>query len=99
MAEIKLPNNFYIDCKPRDYCLLERYEGKTRDGEPRPAVRRHGNYGDLQGALEAFLKRNFLNGLQAVEIWEVGKLVEKSNKEAVYKLERILEAEERGKGE
>lgn len=99
MAEILLPNNFYIECTPRNYYLLERYEGKTRDEEPRPAVRRHGSYGDLQGALEAFLKRNFLNGLQAVEIWEVGKLVEKSNKEAVYKLEKILDATERDKGE
>lgn len=99
MAEIKLPNNFYIDCKSRCYCLCERYIGKTKDGEPRPAIRRHGNHGDLQGALKEFLERNTLNGLQAVEIWEAGKLVEQSNKMAVYKLESILEATERDKVE
>lgn len=98
MAEIKLPSNFYIDCRPGNYRLCEKYIGKTKDGEPRPALRRYGNHRSLQSALHEFLERNTLNGLQAVEIWEVGKLVEQSNKMAVYKLESILEGVEKGKG-
>lgn len=90
MTDIQLPNNFYIDCKPRYYRLCERYIGKTKDGEPKPSIRRYGSHNNLQSALREFLERNTLNGLQAVEIWEVGKLVEESNKEAVYKLESIL---------
>jgi len=90
MAEIQLPNNFYIDCKPRYYRLCERYIGKTKDGEPKPSIRRYGSHNNLQSALREFLERNTLNGLQAVEIWEVGKLVEQSNKMALYKLESIL---------
>lgn len=90
MAEIRLPNNFYIDCKPRCYVLCERYTGKTREGHPKPAVRRFGNHRDVQSALHELLERNTLNGLQAIEIWEVGKLVDKLNKDAVYKFESIL---------
>ena len=90
MAEIKLPNNFYIDCKPGCYWLRERYIGKTKNGEPRESTRPHGYYRDLQSALYKYLEINTLNGLQAVEIWEVGKLVEQSNKMAVYKIEQIL---------
>ena len=99
MAEIQLPNNFYTDCKPRYYRLCERYIGKTKDGEPKPSIRRYGNHNSLQSALHEFLERNTLNGLQSVEIWEVGKLVERLNKTAVYKLESILEATEMDKGE
>ena len=90
MAEIRLPNNFYIDCKHRCYRLCERYTGKTKDGEPKPSIRRYGNHNNLQSALHEFLERNTLNGLQAVEIWDMGKSVEQSNKMAVYKLEQIL---------
>ena len=99
MAEIKLPNTYYVDCTPKNYRLCERYNGKTKTGEQTQSVRRHGNHSSLQGALEEFLSRNVLNGLQAVEIWEVGKLVEHLNKMAVYKLESILEATERDKVE
>lgn len=99
MAEIKLPNNYYIDCTPGNYRLCERYQGRTKDGLPREGIRRYGNHRDLSSALSSFLERNTLNGLQAVEIWEVGKLVEESNKMAVYKLEKILKAMERDKGE
>ena len=90
MAEIQLPNNFYVDCKPRYYRLCERYIGKTKDGEPKQSIRRYGNHNNLQSALHEFLERNTLNGLQAVEIWDMGKLVDKLNKDAVYKLEQIL---------
>lgn len=99
MAEILLPNDFYIDCKPRYYRLCQRYTGETKSGEPRPSIRRYGSHSNLRSALYEFLERNTLNGLQAVEIWEVGKLVEQSNKMAVYKLESILGAIESDKGE
>lgn len=95
MAEIQLPNNFYINCKPRYYCLCERYIGKTKAGEPKPSIRRYGYHNNLQSVLQEFLERNTLNGLQAVEIWEVGKTVEQSNKMALYKLESILEGVEK----
>lgn len=91
MKEIQLPNNFFIDCQPGCYWLRERYTGKKKDGSPKEATRPHGYYRDMRSALHKYLEINTINGLQAVEIWEVGKLVERSNKEAVYKLERILE--------
>lgn len=90
MKEIQLPNNYYIDCKPNYYRLCERYKGYTKDGKPRDGTRRYGSHRDLTGVLAEFLERNTLNGAQAVSIYEVGKLVERSNKEAVYKLEQIV---------
>lgn len=99
MAEIQLPNNFYIDRKPNYYRLCERYQGKTKTGEPREGTRRYGSHRELSGALAEFLERNTLNGAEAVSIYEVGKLVERSNKMAVYKLEQIVRAMGREKVE
>lgn len=86
---IELLNGFFIECTPRSYILKERYDGKTKDGNPREGIRRHGSHYNLQSALLQFLRLNMLNGAQAVEIWEVGKMIEQSNKTAVNRLEKI----------
>ena len=87
--DIKLINGFLIECTPRSYILKERYKGTTKDGKPREGTRRHGSHYDLQSALYQFLRLNTLNGSQAVEIWEIGKKIEQSNKTTVNRLEQI----------
>lgn len=90
---IELLNGFFIECTSKSYILKERYEGKTKDGNPREGTRRHGSHYDLQSALHQFLRLNTLNGAQAVEIWEVGKMIEQSNKTTVNRLEQIWRGE------
>lgn len=93
---IELLNNFYLEMTAKNIRLCERYEGRTKTGEVREGIRAHGYYDALDKALERYLYLNQLNGLQAVEIYNVGKLVKESNKDAVNKLIKILEGVKEG---
>lgn len=93
---IELPNNFYLELTAKNIRLCERYEGRTKAGEVRDGIRAHGYYDALDKAIERYLYLNQLNGLQAVEIYNVGKLVAESNKDAVNKFKKILEGVKEG---
>lgn len=90
---MNLINGYYIDVTPNNYTLKQKYIGTRKDGTKKEAVKIHGHYGNIDTALEAFLKLYQIDrGARfAVDLMSYASLVEQSNKEAVRALKSVLE--------
>lgn len=83
--QITLTNGYSIEIDERNYTLKQKYEGKTKDGEPKDAERICGYFGKLDQALEEFLKSNQLDRGSdlAMDIEEYAQFVSQVNNAAV----------------
>lgn len=90
--KIHIIGNFFVDAGPKNFILIEEYEGKTKTGEPRKGKRFIGSYNKISAAVHECLRLNVLNGAEAVELWEYVKMVEESNKVAVNSIKKEIEA-------
>ena len=90
--KIHIIGNFFVNAGPKNFILIEEYEGKTKTGEPRKGKRFIGSYNKISAAVHECLHLNVLNGAEAVELWEYAKMVEESNKTLAESLGKLMEA-------
>lgn len=90
--QITLINGYYIEVEERNYILKQKYEGKSKDGDPKEAERTFGYYGKLGPAIEEFLKQNQSDcgADMAMEMEEYAQFVSRANKEAVEAITAAL---------
>lgn len=90
--QITLINGYYIEVEERNYILKQKYEGKSKDGEPKEAERTFGYYGKLETAIEEFLKQNQgdCGADVAMDMEEYAQFVGQVNKAAVEAIKVAL---------
>ena len=94
--QINLINGYYIDVTPNNFTLKQKYIGTRKDGTKKDAVKIISHCGNLEQALDLFLRINQVpkEAKMAVYLMSYASLVEQSNKEAVRALKREIEARE-----
>ena len=91
--QINLINGFYIETDKRNFTLKQKYIGTRKDGTKKDAVKIISHCGNLEQALDLFLRINQVpkEAKIAVDLMSYASLVEQSNKEAVRALKREIE--------
>lgn len=90
--KINLNYGYYIEIDAYNYTLKQKYDGKTKDGQDKDAVRTCGYFGNIRNAIEKYLKLVQLDLLddEAISLQEYVKSIELINKTAVQGLEKEL---------
>ena len=90
--QITLTNGYFVEVDERNYTLKQKYLGKTKEGEDRETERICGYYGELDHAIEEFLKANQLDhgDDQMMDIEEYAQFVSQVNKAAVEAIKVAL---------
>ena len=91
--QINIINGYYIDVTPNNFTLKQKYIGTRKDGTKKDAVKIISHCGNLEQALDLFLRINQVpkEAKIAVDLMSYASLVEQSNKEAVRALKREIE--------
>lgn len=94
--QINLINGFYIDTDNRNFTLKQKYIGTRKDGTKKDAVKIISHCGNLEQALDLFLRINQVpkEAKMAVDLMWYADFIEQSNKEAVRALKREIEVRE-----
>ena len=94
--QINLINGFYIDTDNRNFTLKQKYIGTRKDGTKKDAVKIISHCGNLEQALDLFLRINQVpkEAKMAVDLMYYANYIEQSNKEAVRALKREIEVRE-----
>ena len=94
--QINLINGFYIDTDNRNFTLKQKYIGTRKDGTKKEAVKIISHCGNLEQALDLFLRINQVpkEAKMAVDLMYYANYIEQSNKEAVRALKREIEVRE-----
>ena len=94
--QINLINGFYIDTDNRNFTLKQKYIGTRKDGTKKDAVKIISHCGNLEQALDLFLRINQVpkEAKMAVDLMSYANYIEQSNKEAVRALKREIEVRE-----
>lgn len=94
--QINLINGFYIDTDNRNFTLKQKYIGTRKDGTKKDAVKIISHCGNLEQALDLFLRINQVHkeAKMAVDLMYYANYIEQSNKEAVRALKREIEVRE-----
>ena len=94
--QINLINGFYIDTDNRNFTLKQKYIGTRKDGTKKDAVKIISHCGNLEQALDLFLRINQVpkEAKIAVDLMEYAYFIEQSNKEGVQALKREIEVRE-----
>ena len=66
--KIELINGYYIEVDALNYTLRQKYEGKTKDGQPKESDRLIGYYGKFEEAIHSFLKRHQMDFIGLSEL-------------------------------
>lgn len=90
---IDLINGYYIDIDSMNYTLMQKYDGKDKEGNAKEAVRTLGYFTTLEGALKKFLTLNHIDVMadMGMGMHDYVKKVEESNRMAVQAVKRVLE--------
>lgn len=96
MITIELTNGYYIEVDELNHTLKQRYTGKTKDGTEKEGIRLKGYYGNLQHALEGFIRHNQIDSMADFkgDLEEYVKTIDEINKRAVQALEMVLTGSE-----
>lgn len=91
--QITLINGYYIETDNRNFTLKQKYIGKRKDGTKKESVKIISHCGNLEQALETFLRMNQIphDSKLAVDLMSYADFIEQSNKEAVRALKSVLE--------
>ena len=94
--QISLINGYYIDVTPNNYTLKQKYIGTRKDGTKKDAVKIISHCGNLEQALDLFLRINQVpkEAKMAVDLMYYANYIAQSNKEAVRALKREIEVRE-----
>ena len=94
--QINIINGYYIDVTPNNYTLKQKYIGTRKDGTKKDAVKIISHCGNLEQALDLFLRINQVpkEAKMAVDLMYYANYIEQSNKEAVRALKREIEVRE-----
>lgn len=91
--KIELINGYYIEVDALNYTLRQRYEGKTKDGQPKESERVIGYYGKFEEAVRSFLKRNQLDCMadMSMDLDTYVKSIAECNLNAVQTIQKAWE--------
>ena len=91
--QITLINGYYIETDNRNFTLKQKYIGTRKDGTKKEAVKIISHCGNLEQALETFLRMNQIphDSKLTVDLMEYADFIKQSNKEAVQALKSVLE--------
>ena len=94
--QITLITGFYIETDNRNFTLKQKYIGTRKDGTKKDAVKIISHCGNLEQALDLFLRINQVpkESKMAVDLMEYAYFIEQSNKDAVQALKREIEVRE-----
>ena len=94
--QIDLINGYYIETDNRNFTLKQKYIGTRKDGTKKDAVKIISHCGNLEQALDLFLRINQVpkEAKMAVDLMYYANYIEQSNKEAVRALKREIEVRE-----
>ena len=87
MAQIELPNDFYIITSDKGCILYQRYTASGKDGQ-KEAKRKKGFYTDIPQAVKAFLRFNQESQTNGVYTYLQDMIyrLEESNRKAVEEI-------------
>lgn len=91
--QITLINGYYIETDNRNFTLKQKYIGTRKDGTRKEAVKIISHCGNLEQALETFLRMNQIpqDSKLTVDLMEYANYIEQSNKDAVQALKSVLD--------
>ena len=89
---INLNYGYYIEVDTYNYTLKKKYDGKTKDGQHKDAVRTCGYFGNIRRAIDKYIRLIQIDLLddEALLLQEYVKSIELINKMAVRGLEKEL---------
>lgn len=94
--KIKLSNGYYIEIDPLNFTLKQTYEGKRKTGDKKEAERLIGYYGNIEDALESFLKHNQIDFMEelnvSMDLNTYLKSVQEANIQAVEAIKCMLDS-------
>ena len=91
--QINLINGYYIEIDEYNYTLKQKYEGKTKDEQPKECEKVCGYFNKLDGAVDKFIKLNQIDNMAklSLDLREYVKTVNELNKSAVNDITSVLE--------
>ena len=91
--KIELLHDYFIDASARGYVLRQRKSRKTKDGQEIMLEKKIGYYDNLTAALESFCRRNQESEFGDLHTYfaDYAYRVEKSNREAVEAMKKLIE--------
>lgn len=89
---INLNYGYYIEVDTYNYTLKQKYDGKTKDGQYKDAVKTCGYFGNIRRAIDKYIRLVQIDLLdeEALSLQEYVKSIELINKTAVRGLEKEL---------
>ena len=92
MVMINLNYGYYIEVDTYNYTLKQKYDGKTKDGQDKDAVRTCGYFGNIRRAIDKYIRLVQIDLLddEVLSLQEYVKSIELINKMAVRGLEKEL---------
>lgn len=87
---ITLNYGYYIEVDTYNYTLKQKYDGKTKDGDHKDAVRTCGYYGNIRRCMERYLEfvqKDMLED-EVIELKSFITSIEIINKTALHGLEK-----------
>lgn len=93
MKIIELTNGYFIEIDELNHTLKQRYDGKSRDGADKEAVKIVGFYSNIDLAISAYIRYRQIDSpsFTGVQMKEYVNQVKKSNDEAVKAIKKMLE--------
>lgn len=92
---ILLGNGYFVEIDSLNYTLKQKYTGKNKQGEEKEYEKTHGYFGNLDGAIERYLKLN-QNDLMAdcsIRMNQYLELVKEANEQAVQAVKAVVEVQ------